>query len=243
MPSQPDPQSKRIPPQSGDTVEPRLLLTLLVMTFVTGFVDAVSYVGLGHVFTANMTGNVVLLGFAVGGAPQLSVERSLVSLCAFVSGALIGGRIVLLMKRSPRRRWLLVAGSSEAVMLFAAAVIAIGFTTEPPAARLYAVIILTALPMGLRTATVRHLGVADITTTVITTTLSGLASDSVIAGGNNPRFGRRFGSVLAMFTGAALGALLLRISLALPLMIGAAAVFSATALYAITRANTERTPA
>lgn len=243
MPSQPDPQPKRTSSQTGDAVEPRLLLTLIVMTFVTGFVDAVSYVGLGHVFTANMTGNVVLLGFAVGGAAQLSVVRSLASLVAFLSGALIGGRIVLLMKNSPRRHWLLVAGGFEAVMLFIAAVISIGFTSEPPAARLYAVIILTALPMGLRTATVRHLGVADITTTVVTTTLAGLSSDSSLVGGSNPRLGRRFGSVLAMFSGAALGALLLKVSLALPLAIGAAAVLSATAFYSLAQQNAERTPA
>ena len=44
---------------------------LMVMTAITGFVDAVSYLGLGHVFTANMTGNIVLLGFAISGAPRL----------------------------------------------------------------------------------------------------------------------------------------------------------------------------
>lgn len=233
MSSEPDSSPKSSSPKGRGAVEPRLMLTLLVMTFVTGFVDAVSYIGLGHVFTANMTGNVVLLGFAVGGVAQLSVSRSFTSLLAFLVGALVGGRIALQKCRSPQRRWLLVAGTSEALMLVLAAILSIGYTHEPPAMRLYAVIILTALPMGLRTATVRRLGVADITTTVVTTTLAGLVSDSPLAGGNNPRFGRRVGSVLTMFAGAALGALLLRVSLALPLAIGGIAVLSATAVYSL----------
>src|SRR5437588_8242041 len=69
--------------------------TLLTMTFVTGLVDAVSYLGPGQVFTANMTGNVALLGFAVAGASRLSVARSLTSLFAFVLGAVLGGRLGL----------------------------------------------------------------------------------------------------------------------------------------------------
>jgi uncharacterized membrane protein YoaK (UPF0700 family) len=44
-----------------------LLMALMALTAVSGLVDAVSYLGLGHVFTANMTGNVVVLGFAAAG--------------------------------------------------------------------------------------------------------------------------------------------------------------------------------
>ena len=63
------------------------------LTIVTGLVDAVSYVGLGHVFVANMTGNVVFVGFALAGAPGLSVPASLAALGAFLIGAIAGGRI------------------------------------------------------------------------------------------------------------------------------------------------------
>jgi hypothetical protein len=42
-------------------------VALMVLTFITGLVDAVSYIGFGRVFVANMTGNVVLLGFAAAG--------------------------------------------------------------------------------------------------------------------------------------------------------------------------------
>jgi uncharacterized membrane protein YoaK (UPF0700 family) len=209
-----------------DAVEPRLMFAVMTMTFVTGFVDAVSYLGLGHVFTANMTGNVVLLGFAVVGATQLSVARSLTSLAAFMVGAAIGGRIALRSRDVSSRRWLVTAGMSEVLMLFIAASAAMVIDRAAPLG-VYAVIVFTALPMGLRTATVRRLGVADITTTVLTTTLAGLTADSSLVGGNNPRFRRRIGSVLAMCTGAGLGAVLMRVSLALPLVVGAACVLVA----------------
>src|SRR5712692_3603246 len=66
---------------------------LLVLTAVTGLVDAVSYLKLGHVFVANMTGNVVFLGFAVADADDFSIPASLVAIAAFLAGALVGGRI------------------------------------------------------------------------------------------------------------------------------------------------------
>jgi uncharacterized membrane protein YoaK (UPF0700 family) len=212
-------------------VEHRLMTALMLMTVVTGFIDAVSYLGLGHVFTANMTGNVVLLGFAVAGAPLLSIARPLTSLGAFLVGAVVGGRLGTAMAAASRRRWLVTIAIAEAAMLFAAALVAIDFNVESgtPASRLYAVIVLTALPMGMRTATVRRLAVPDITTTVLTTTLAGLAADSSLAGGNNPRMGRRVGSVLSMFAGAILGALLLRFGLAVPLLVSGACVLAATA--------------
>src|ERR1700716_2647860 len=66
---------------------------LLVLTGVTGLVDAVSYLKLGHVFVANMTGNVVFLGFAVADAQDFSIPASLAAIAAFLAGALAGGRL------------------------------------------------------------------------------------------------------------------------------------------------------
>ena len=68
-----------------------LPMVLVVLTVTTGLVDAVSVLGLGRVFTANMTGNVVFLGFAAAGVPGFSVARALVSLAGFVVGAMLGG--------------------------------------------------------------------------------------------------------------------------------------------------------
>jgi uncharacterized membrane protein YoaK (UPF0700 family) len=218
-----------------------LPLALQLLTFVTGLVDAVSFLALDHVFTANMTGNVVLLAFAVAGAPGLSVARSLTALVVFLVGAVLGGRLGVVMAAT-RRRWLVTVGVSEAVLLFAAAVVATGLAVgSGTPGRIYAVIVLTALAMGLRNATVRRVAVPDLTTTVLTLTLTAVAAESSLAGGGNPRIGRRIGSVAAMFAGAAIGALLLRLGPAVPLAVGGACVFAAVAAYAVVPASTPST--
>ena len=211
-----------------------LPFALLALTGVTGLVDAVSFLGLGHVFTANMTGNVVFLAFAVAGTPGLSMVRSWTSLVAFLVGAALGGRLGVAMAAASRRRWLLTVALSEALLLVTAAIASIGFDigSATPPSRLYTVIVLTALAMGLRNATVRRLAVPDLTTTVLTLTLTGLAADSSVVGGDNPRIGRRVASVSLMFAGAAVGTLLLRRGLALPLVVSAVGVLSATLAYA-----------
>ena len=104
-----------------------LLGTLMVLTVVSGLVDAVSYLGLGHVFTANMTGNVVLLGFAAAGAPGFSIPASLASLGSFLVGAAGAGRITLHI--GSRRRWLLTAMAIEGGLAGGAAVVASSTST------------------------------------------------------------------------------------------------------------------
>src|SRR2546425_12809341 len=120
----------------------RLPLALLTLTGVTGVIDAVIFLGLGRVVRANMTGNVVLLGFAVAGAPGLSIPRSVVSLAAFLVGAVAGGRIGHSMADGSRRRWLLTAGLGEAALLCAAALVSTGVAGAVgiPTIRIYAVI-------------------------------------------------------------------------------------------------------
>src|SRR5262245_24261775 len=102
-----------------------------------------------------------------------------------------------------------------------------------PPIRLYSVIVLMAIAMGLRNATVRWLALPDLTTTALTLTLTGLSADSSLAGGKNPRFGRRFGSVVAMFGGAVIGALLLKYGLALPLLFSGVCVVAVALVYAV----------
>ncbi len=205
--------------------ERALLLALLGLTVVTGVVDAVSYLALGHVFTANMTGNVVFLAFALAGAPGLSVPRCSTALGGFFVGALLGGYLAARMGAGPRHRRATIAFAGEAALLLAAVTASTGYPVAHPDAstQMYAVIVLTALAMGIRNGTVRSLGVPDMTTTVLTLTITGLAADSALAGGNNPRWPRRIASVLTMATGAAAGVVLLRHSLALPLVVCAVA--------------------
>jgi uncharacterized membrane protein YoaK (UPF0700 family) len=214
-------ETKR-PPQS-------LVVTLASLTVVSGFVDAVSYLGLGHVFTANMTGNVVFIGFAAAGAPGFSFAASLTALGAFVAGAVLGGHLV---RRVPSHRSvLLVAMSFEGSLTAIAAVVAASVTAIGVGWPRFTVIALLALTMGVRNTAVRHLGVPDMTTTVLTTTLTGLASDSSLAGGANPNAHHRATSVLCMFAGALVGAVLLRhVGAAWSLGV-AAAIVAGTALY------------
>src|SRR6266699_7073135 len=79
---------------SSPTVEKTIAYALLGMTAVTGLVDAVSFLSLGRVFTANMTGNIVLLAFATARVSGLSMARSLTALLAFLVGAILGGRVI-----------------------------------------------------------------------------------------------------------------------------------------------------
>ncbi|MFF4961659.1 YoaK family protein [Streptomyces sp. NPDC001222] len=193
-----------------------LLPALMTVTAVSGLIDAISYLGLGHVFTANMTGNVVIIGFAAAGVPGFSVVGSLVSLAAFLLGALVAGRLETVMRRRPAPRWLRLTLVLETVLLATAT--AVAFT---PSHTVDVLIALIALAMGLRNGTVRKLAVPDVTTTVLTLTLTGLASDSRPAGGTNPRAGRRLASVLGMLAGAFGGALLVRhTGLGWPLLVG-----------------------
>jgi uncharacterized membrane protein YoaK (UPF0700 family) len=216
----------------------RVLVALLhLSTLVTGLVDAVSFIGLGHVFTANMTGNVVFLGFAAAGTPGLSVWRSLAALAAFFVGALIGGRVSASLAPISRHRWVTTAFGIEALLMLSAALASIGYRpSSADTTRLYAVIVLTALAMGVRNAAVRKMGVPDLTTTVLTLTITGLAADSLLAGGSKTRWQRRALAVVLMFAGAAAGALLLKHSLTLPL---AVAAFSALCAVAVLFAKRE----
>src|SRR5437763_1354994 len=94
---------------------------LVAMTLVTGLVDAFSYLVLGHVFVANMTGNVVFLAFALAGTSGFSILASLVALGAFVLGALCGG--LLGSRLGPHRgRLLSVTAALQTFLLSASAV-------------------------------------------------------------------------------------------------------------------------
>ena len=198
-----------------------LARALLVLTFSTGLVDAVSYLGLGRVFTANMTGNVVLLGFGIAGSGGLPVVAPLVSLGAFLAGSAAGG---LLAEKTGGRHaeHLARALGIEIVLILVTAVIAAAVDARPGTFSAGVVIALLALAMGVRNATVRRLGVPDLSTTVLTMTLTGLAADSPAAGASGKGSARRISAVLAMLSGAVAGALLLEITLVAPLVAAAA---------------------
>jgi uncharacterized membrane protein YoaK (UPF0700 family) len=216
--------------RSGQTATPvGLHWVLICLTVTTGLVDAVCYLGIGHVLVANMTGNVVFLGFALGGAKGFSIPSFLVALGSFVVGAVVGGRIGRALEES-RTRWLVITSTIETALAAVTAVATAAGALGAGGAARFGVVGLLGAAMGLQTATVRRLGIPDITTTVLTMTLAGLAADSSLAGGTNPRVVRRLASVVAMLAGGIVGALLMvnaGLTAALAVLAGVLAVLTA----------------
>lgn len=195
-----------VPPR-GDRHGP-LSPLLLGLTVLTGLVDAFSYLALGHVFVANMTGNVVFLAFALGGAAGFSSAASTLALAAFSLGAVGGGRLIA--ARGRHRGQLLAIGTAvEAVLIATAMIVALVAARPGVGSPRYWLIGLLGVAMGLQNATARKLAVPDLTTTVLTLTITGAAADSRLAGGPASKLGRRGLVILAMFLGALFGSLLI----------------------------------
>jgi uncharacterized membrane protein YoaK (UPF0700 family) len=203
---------------------------MVALTCVTGVVDAVSYLQLGHVFVANMTGNIVFLGFALAGAGGLSTVTSLIAIGSFLLGAMAGGR---LGARSADHRGHLLRAASVAQALLMATALVISVAVHEPltSAARYALVVPLALAMGVQNAAAQRLAIPELTTTVLTRTLTGIASEARIAGGRGSQLGRRSVAVAAMLIGALLGALLalhvsitsaLALALAIVVCVGAA---------------------
>ena len=199
------------------------LILMLALTFSTGIVDAVGYLGLDKVFAGNMTGNVVILGMAIAGAEGLPWVGPLIALFAFMAGAVIGGRTLRRESTgwNTRTSW-----SFTAVALALATLTIVTAVTGgvPPKPAELAITTLLAASMGFQAAVARHLAVKDVTTVVVTSTITGLAADSWLAGGSGQPWRRRAAAVVLIALGALVGAVLLRFHIAVPL--GLAALIS-----------------
>jgi uncharacterized membrane protein YoaK (UPF0700 family) len=181
-----------------------LPMLLIALTAVTGIVDAVTLLRLDGVFVANMTGNVVFTGFALAGAPGISLTASLLALAGFLAGAALAGTI------SPRlggdRGVLLLASAiGELVLVAAALALAVGAGDSPADPIRNSMVVLLAVSMGIQNVAARRLAVPDLTTTVLTMTLTGIATD-LRDRRRRPALIRRLLAVAAMLSGATLGA-------------------------------------
>lgn len=186
------------------------LILMLVLTFSTGVIDAVGYLGLDRVFTGNMTGNVVILGMALIGADNLPVVGPLIALACFMLGAVAAGRALRPEAAGWSRRTTVLL---TAVGVTMAAVAVVLFLHAPRAGDPVTLAITGALAvaMGIQAATARHLAVRDVTTVVVTSTLTGLAADSRLGGGKGGHSGRRLSAVVLILAGATAGAALLHV--------------------------------
>jgi uncharacterized membrane protein YoaK (UPF0700 family) len=183
---------------------------LILLTFATGAVDAVSYLGLGQIFTANMTGNVVFLALAVGERSILTALHSVGALIGFCVGALLAGRLLAgprPMGVWPRRVTWLVWGELACVTGFA--VLWVSVNGGPDGGLLYILIGLSSFGMGMQNAAARHLAVPGLTTTVVTTALTGFMVELPALGISGAYQRRVILTVSALFLGAAIGATLM----------------------------------
>ncbi|APE17393.1 hypothetical protein BOH72_21185 [Mycobacterium sp. WY10] len=207
------------------------IAALLTLTAGTGVIDAVSYLGLGHVFVANMTGNIVFLGFAANPSSGLSASLALIALVAFMFGALVGGASAHRWAASPT--WPMSVLLAQAALLgavaAAGAVFGISTMGRP------VVVAVLAFAFGLQNSTARRMAVADLTTTVLTLTATGLAADSRVAGGPGAKPVRRLASITTMLAGAVVGALLVQVSVSLTIAIAALCVLIAAVLLGMDR--------
>ncbi|MQW74300.1 DUF1275 domain-containing protein [Nocardioides sp. dk4132] len=184
------------------------LALMLALTFATGLVDAVCYLGLDQVFTANMTGNVLLLGMALAGGGDLAPLGPVLALVGFVVGGALVGRVLKDSSEpwSTPSTWLL---SLVAVVVVAVGVVLLVTGGEPHRAVRLSVTAALGVAMGTQAAAARFIGVKDVTTVVVTGTITALAIDSPLGNGRQRSAGRRSASVALLVAGAALGALLL----------------------------------
>lgn len=216
---------------------------LVGLTFAAGLVDAVSYLGLGQIFTANMTGNLVFLALAVGQGSLFPALRSVDALAGFCLGATLAGRLLGAVRGPdpwPSRVTRVLA--LQLVLMGAFAVGWVALEGRPTGDPLYLLIGLSSLGMGLQNAAVRHLAVPGLTTTVITSALTGLMAEFAALGISGPNQRRWAVAVAALFGGAAVGAALLEFVRFSPPLV-TVGILAAVCLIAYVRVNRAATAA
>jgi len=204
----------------------QLTRTLLVLTFVTGMLDAVGFLALGHVFVAMQTGNVVFLGIGLGGAAGASVLAPLIALAAFLAGGCAAALFVRPLAPG-HPGGLLSAMLLEVALLCVATLLAALGDVEPGAFLAYLLIALLAVAMGLRNTIARRIGDPSLATTVLNLTVTAFASHAPLALASRGELEIRGAAVGAIGAGALCGALLLNVSLALTIGAAAAVVLVA----------------
>lgn len=193
---------------------------MLALTFSTGIIDAVGYLGLDRVFTGNMTGNVVILGMALTGADGLPIVGPVIALAGFMLGAVVSGRTLRRIPAGWSGRSTILF-STVGVILLAAAVTALTTGDDRPEWVALAVTGALGAAMGMQAGAARHIAVKDVTTVVVTSTLVGLAFDSWFGGRSGQPWRRRLGALVLIGSGAAAGAGLLRAGLGTGMAIAA----------------------
>jgi uncharacterized membrane protein YoaK (UPF0700 family) len=195
------------------SVTPRLHnLLLAALACAAGAVDALSLLRLGDVFTANMTGNTVLLGIAVGERETARVLHSVAALAGFSAGVLAGAIISGRPERSERNGWprrVVLTLGIELVILFGFSVGWMVTAGEPAANAQYGLIAAAAVAMGMQSGAVGSVALPGVATTYVTGVLTGLVTHAAVGGASGGSLLRRAVVLVALLAGAAAGAGLL----------------------------------
>ena len=205
----------------------RTVAALLVLTAATGLVDAVSVLVFGHVFVANMTGNIVFLGFWFVTGTGVDLVAAVVAVFGFLAGTIVCARIT----RTLPNRWLTIVLVTEIAVLSAVAALAGAGILHYHDNTKYLLIGGLALTFGMQNAMARRFGVPELSTTVLTSTIVGIGVDSRLAGGTGQREKLRYGVLFAMAGGAVIGATLSRWMVAPVIALAAALVASALGIF------------
>jgi uncharacterized membrane protein YoaK (UPF0700 family) len=206
------------------------VVALLLLTFATGLVDAISVLVLGHVFVANMTGNVIFLGFWFVPHSGVDMTAAVIAFISFLIGTVIGGRFARHLDYEVRR-WLTAALGTEVLLLIVLAVLAgTGVVSHHDDGKLILIAGL-AVTFGAQNAAARQFGVQELSTTVLTSTIVGIGVDSRLAGGSGEREKLRYTVVLTMLAGAAVGATMTRFMVAPVIGLAAAAVATSLVIF------------
>jgi len=216
------------------------LWLMLALTFGTGVVDAVGYLGLDRVFTGNMTGNVVILGMALVGADDLPIVGPALALVGFMAGAALGGRVLKGQEKTWTMRTTLLFSLVATVTVGLSVLLFVVGDDPKPAVGITITTLLGGV-MGVQAATARVIAVKDVTTVVVTSTITGLAADSMFGSGKRTGSGRRALAVLLILAGAVVGAALLRWHIGAGLLLAGVVMLAATAVGALHHRAT-RTP-
>ena len=208
----------------------RTVIALLLLTFATGLVDAVSVLFLGHVFVANMTGNVIFLGFWFVPHSGVDMAAAVVAFASFLIGTIIGGRFARHLDHDVRQ-WLTAAMGTEVVLLVTLSLLAgTGVLDYHTHGRLVLIAGL-AMNFGSQAVTARQFGIQELSTTVLTSTIVSWGADSRLAGGSGEREKLRYSAVFTMLSGAAVGATLTRFAVAPVIALAACMVAASLAVF------------
>ncbi len=204
---------------------------LLLLTFATGLADSISILVLGHVFVANMTGNVIFLGFWLAPKTSIDLTAVAVALPTFVCTTILSGRLHRLFGERTRP-WISTVLATEIALLAALSILAgAGVLHYHDNSKLIMIGVL-AVTFGLQHSSARQFGIQELSTTVLTSTIVSLGLDSRLAGGTGEREKLRLSVVFTMCAGALVGATMSRFVVAPVFAVTAVVVALSLAIFA-----------